>query len=232
MLNAAGRERYMDEQMSIGSIFIVLFITLGPVKLIAPFARLSISASNIERRNTSVRISLVAAILLIAVALAGGPIARNWGVSFEAMLITTGAVLFIWALLALLEYRSSHIPARQTRPLRDMAIFPLTIPSTITPAGIAAVMLFTMRPNADWKLTGWIIGFIIVLMGLNLLFMLTNRVILRLIGGLATVKIIGAVLLVIQIALAVEVLLVAFSKFDAFRHANRHANAFASISIN
>lgn len=190
------------------TIFIILFITLGPVKLIGPFAALTATADRKEKRRSAVNIFALSTILTLGVALAGRPIAWQWGISREAVMITTGSILFVWALLSLLEYRTVHAySGEQLHSINEAIVFPLTIPATIPPAGIAAVLLFTMRPDADWAFMGVFILLLLAVMVLNLLAMLEAENILKMIGGIVTLKITAAVLLVMQIALAVEVLL-------------------------
>lgn len=190
------------------TIFIILFITLGPVKLIGPFSALTAAADHKEKRHAALNVFALSTILALGVALVGRPIAWQWGISREAVMITAGSVLFVWALLSLLEYRTVHVSdGKQPGNIHEATIFPLTIPATITPAGIAGILLFTMRPDADLEFMGQFILLLLTVMLLNLLTMLGAEKILKVIGGVATLRIIAAVLLVMQIALAVEVYL-------------------------
>ncbi len=197
-------------------IFIIIFITLGPVKLIGPFAKLSVSADRIEKRKAALQIFIISTLLAVAVALIGRPVAWQWGISRVSVMITAGVILFIWALITLLEYRTVHFStSEEQKPLKEFIIFPLTIPATITPAGIAAILLFTMRPDLDWALMGLLLLLLLIVMVMNLIAMLWAEKILTLIGGIVTLKIVAAVLLVMQIALAVEVLLDAIKTLAA-----------------
>lgn len=187
-------------------IFIILFITLGPVKLIGPFAALTATADRKMKRRAARSVFILSTILALGVTLVGKPIAWQWGISREAVMITAGSILFIWAILSLLEYRTVHFSGvEQPLSIEEAVVFPLTIPATITPAGITAILLFTMRPDADWAFMGGFSLLLFAVMVLNLIAMVEAERILKFIGGMVTLKIIGAILLVMQIALAVEV---------------------------
>ena len=76
------------------TVFIILFITLGPVKLIGPFASLASSTDRRQKRNSALQVFALSTALVSATALVGRPIAWQWGISREAVMITTGIVYY------------------------------------------------------------------------------------------------------------------------------------------
>ena len=85
----------------------------------------------------------------------------------------------------------------------QVALYPLTFPTIVTPYGIAAVIVFnTLNPNLHSKL---IIGAIIIgIMVLNLLVMLFARPFFKFLA--ITLAIMGAILGVLTVALGAKII--------------------------
>ena len=61
-------------QVSIPDAFIIFFLTLGPLKAIGPFARVTQGADAILRRTLAWRSTLIATVIVLIVALVGAMI--------------------------------------------------------------------------------------------------------------------------------------------------------------
>jgi multiple antibiotic resistance protein len=81
----------------------------------------------------------------------------------------------------------------------------ITFPTVVTPYGIAALIV-VLTNSRDAERTGTILVFLLAVMVLNLLTMLYGR---RIMGGVTimVLQIVGAVLGVLQVALATEMIL-------------------------
>ena len=79
--------------VSIPDALIFFFLTLGPLKAIAPFAQMTQGCDPAFRRAVAWRATAIATITVLAVALLGSLVLENWHVSIAAIVIT-GSITF------------------------------------------------------------------------------------------------------------------------------------------
>jgi multiple antibiotic resistance protein len=191
----------------IDQVFTLLFIMLGPIKVIGPFVKLTGAADDALRRSIALRAFRISSIALVLTATAGQFLLGKWNLSTVALQITGSIILFLVALqMVMAQYKGP--PASDSQPLTptlSMAMTPLAFPTIVTPYGIAVLIIFlVLSPGLDYSLK--VMGALALVMVLNLLCMLYARQIFKVIGVTA-LQILGAVLGVLQIALGMEYLL-------------------------
>jgi multiple antibiotic resistance protein len=199
----------MNIKLGAGEIFTIFFITLGPLKILAPFAQRTHGLDDVKVRQIAVRAFLTATISAIAGGFLGAVLLVNWHVSIGAMVIAGGIVFFLVGLRQLLEqYEPPHapdpnVPALPAAP--TAAALKLLFPVVLTPFGIAAVIVL-LALSTDGARTATIVGMVVVVMLLNLVAMLFAR---RILVGVTIVvlQILGAVLGILQAGLAVQIIL-------------------------
>ena len=188
-----------------GAIFTLFFITLGPLKILGPFAQLTKEADEATMRKIAVRAFVLAVIAVVAGGFAGRVLLENWGISASAMLLAGGIIFALVGLnLVLQQYQPAH-PAPPPLPATPMAAaMRITFPTVVTPYGIAALIV-VLTNSRDAGRTGTIFALLLAVMVLNLLTMLYAR---RIMGGVTVMvlQIVGAVLGVLQVAVAVEMI--------------------------
>lgn len=196
---------------SAGQIFTFLFLTLGPIKIIGPFARITQAADLWLARRIAFRAILFSSFALLLAALVGESFLRKYNMPVPVLALAGGVVLFLVALQAVLQQftppgRGEGEPAAATL---SMAITPIAIPTIVTPYGIAALIIFiTLSPDWHGKL---IIGVILLaIMLLNMAAMLLARYILRFLG--VFLQLLGAVLGIIQVALGLQIILTSLQR--------------------
>ena len=156
------------------------FLLLGPIKIVGPFVRLTRGAEPRFCRQLAVRGILLAAGALGAAAILGERILHNFHIGVPVLAITGGLILFLAALDTVV--RQFHGPtgadAQDTPVSLSVAVSPLAFPTIVTPAGIAAVIIFvTLSPDRAGKA---IIGLLLlVILLLDLIAMLYARAILK-----------------------------------------------------
>jgi multiple antibiotic resistance protein len=188
-------------------IFTILFVTLGPLKILGPFAQRTHDLDDAAARRIAVRAFGIATIAVIAGSLIGASMLAKWHVSIPAMVIAAGIIFFLVALRQLLEqYEPAHATAASPLPAAPTAAaLRLLFPIVLTPYGIAAVIVL-LAASAQAQRTEVILALVLAVMVLNLLAMLFARHIL--VGPVITVlQVLGAVLGVLQVALAVQFVL-------------------------
>ena len=196
-------------QVSIPDAFIIFFLTLGPLKAIGPFAKVSRGADPALLRALAWRATLIATVIVMAVALLGAVLLKNWRVSVPAIMIAGSLILFLQAVQMIMEPPPAPPPPppaeEQQPPSLALANFPLAIPALVTAPGITAIAAFMAIVGPDWTQKGTIFALLLFIMALNLLALLNVRLILQYISP-AILLVLGWVMAVLQAALAVQYL--------------------------
>ena len=190
------------------AIFTGLFVTLGPLKTLGPFAQRTREVSPSAVRQIAAWAFIVATAGSVGGGLIGRALLTKWHVSLPALMLTGGIVFFMVAIRQLLE---QYEPPRPPAPAEPLPASPLAaacrlvFPIVLTPYGIAAVIAL-LASSEDTARTVLILGLLTLVMCLDWLAMLFARFILR---GFAIIvlQVIGAVLAVLQVALSVQFVL-------------------------
>jgi multiple antibiotic resistance protein len=198
----------MDTLLGPAEVFTLLFVTLGPLKVLGPFMQRTQGIPEPALRQIAIRGFIIATLAIIGGGFLGTFLMGKWQVSFPALTLAAGVIFFLVALRQLLEqYLSQPAPAApDTLPPAPLAaasrlVFPIILP----PYGIAAVMALLARSDNAAR-TETIIAILFGIMVLDLLAMLFTRRIL--VGFIPLVlQVIGAVLAVLQVALSVQFML-------------------------
>jgi multiple antibiotic resistance protein len=194
------------KSLSAGQIFTFLFLMLGPIKVIGPFARITQRADLLLAHRIAVRAILFSIFALLLAALIGESFLRRYDMPVPVLALAGGIVLFLVALQTVLQQFTP--PARSegeaVAPTLSVAITPVAFPMIVTPYGIAALIIFiTVSPDWEGRL---VIGVMLLkIMLLDLAAMLLARHILRFLG--VFLQILGAVLAIIQVALGLQIIL-------------------------
>lgn len=195
-----------------GEIFTLFFVTLGPLKVLGPFAQQTRGLASEAVRGIAIRVFVLSLIAVAMGGLLGRALALNWDISMPALLISTGVIFFLVALQIVLEqYEPPKEVAASTLPSDPMAAaLKITFPTVVTPYGIAtliALLAATTQSVAEPMIWGILFG----VMVLNLIAMLGAHAVMHGVFVLG-MRLLGAVLGVLQVALAVQIVLLALQK--------------------
>lgn len=198
--------------LSVGAVFTIFFITLGPLKVLVPFARRTQGLDESQVRQTALYAAAIATAVAIGGSLLGQRMLIAWGVSIAALIIAAGIIFFIVALRQLLEQYNQEAPppTGPSTPMDPTSAIALAIrlvfPVVLTPYGLAAVIA-ALAARAETQRTGVVLGLVLAIMALNLVAMLYAR---RILSGpvVVVLQMVGAILAVLQSALAVQFLII------------------------
>jgi small neutral amino acid transporter SnatA (MarC family) len=211
-----------EDGFSLGKSFTFLFLTLGPLKVMAPFATMTRGQDTRFKRRLALEGILIAALATIVSATIGSAILNNWGVSVDALRITAGIVLFLVALRPVMEQYAPHDvgtpppvsgPAPKTSSL---AYSPLAFPTIVTPYGIAVLVMLVTLARGDPTTILRILGLVGLVLALDLVAMLAAD---RVLGTPLVRPVLGtvaSVVSVLQIALGVQAVVGALQHLGAF----------------
>lgn len=169
----------INSPIGIFNLFIIFFVTLGPLKTIPSFVQLTQNADAKLRQQLAFRSTAIATIVILLVTIIGQNMLRVWQVHLPALLIAGGILLFMVALkIVLSEYNPPAKTAPPEEPSLKMAVTPLAFPTIVPPFGIA-IALTIMAISQEISVSPTIVlGLLVLVMLLNLLGMLAARPIL------------------------------------------------------
>jgi multiple antibiotic resistance protein len=186
-------------------IFALLFLMLGPFKIIGPFAKITKGADAKLTRQIAIRAMTFSSIALLMAAFLGHRIISNFDIPVPILAISGGLILFLVALLNIINQFSTPVTNEESVivPTLHMAINPLAFPTIVTPYGIAAVIvLLSLAPDQESKLT--VGAIVLAIMALNLVLMLITRYIYKFLA--VFLALLGAILGIVQVALGLMII--------------------------
>jgi len=197
-------------------IFFILFLMLGPFKILGPFAKITRGATPGMTNNIAIRAILLASIILLVAAVMGDQMLGNFGIPVPILALAGGVILFMVALMNVLQqFETPRISTEPVEPpAMKVAMNPLAFPTIVTPYGVAAVIVFmALAPDMNSKI---LVGeIILIIMVINLVFMLVNRYIFKVMAMI--LPILGAILGVVQVALGLKII---YNSIDALLKMN------------
>jgi len=168
--------------LSTQQIFALLFLMLGPMKILGPFAVMTRGTDAHSRRSLAMRAVLFSAAALLVAGLLGHRMLLNFNIPVLAL--TSGLVLFLTALQAVLQQFDppSPVQSEAPKPGLTLAINPLAFPTIVIPYGIAAMIIFVTLAENDPAATATLAGLVVLILFLDWLAMPYAHTILKYAG--------------------------------------------------
>ena len=191
--------------------FATIWTTIDPIGNVAIFAGLTAALTRAERHRTALRAVLYATVILVVAVVAGQIILDAIGIHMHSLKVAGGIILFLFALKMLFGGLDSKPGSPEAG--RDLAVFPLAVPSIAGPGAIMAVIVLTdddVYTVPQQFETGIVL---LVVLLVTYIFLRFSDFILRVIGqqGAAVlVRVMGIILA----SLAVEIVLTALAVGD------------------
>ena len=138
----------MPSPESLFNAFVTILTTIDPPGQAPLFLALTRGMTRAERRQVSVRASVLAFTILAVFGLAGAAILGVFGITLPAFRVAGGLLLFFIAFEVVFERRqdrkenSADVAITQDM-IRDVAAFPLALPLIAGPGAISATVLLS-----------------------------------------------------------------------------------------
>jgi multiple antibiotic resistance protein len=193
--------------LSARKIFLMLFLMLGPIKILVPFVNMTRGTDAKFQRRLATRAVLFSAAALALAGLLGRNVLENFNISIYVLALTRGLVLFLVALQTVLQQGAGTARPRPDDPPPDLhlAYSPLAFPTIVTPYGIAAVIVFAALAQDSDEAKLMVAGVVLLILAMDWLAMLFAHSILRWAG--TVLQVFAVVLGVTQIALGLQVII-------------------------
>lgn len=189
--------------LTLANIFLLFFIMLGPVKIIGPFFMSTASLEPAATRMLSLKVFGGSLVVVVVAGVVGSSMMEKWHVAPAVMLLAGGLVFLLAALQMVLSVYRVPTTGGPPEPVTHRLVYPVTVP----PYGIAAVItLMALSQDRARSLTVLALALFVLL--LDLVAMLLTRWIMRGFGPMA-LQVLGAVLGILQVALALQLMVAA-----------------------
>jgi multiple antibiotic resistance protein len=191
--------------------FMMIWTTIDPIGNVAIFSALTASRTPAERASIARRASIYAALILVVAVVLGQIILDAVGVRMLSLQVAGGIILFLFAVKMLFGEMDEGAPSAD--PNRDLAVFPIAVPSIAGPGAIMAVIILTDNDVYTVPQQAQTAVVLLVVLLLNYLALRLSDPILRIIGrqGAAVLVRVMGILLA---SLAVEIVMKALSVGD------------------
>jgi multiple antibiotic resistance protein len=193
----------------IGHYFTILFLMLGPFKIIGPYTKIIQGADPALAKQIAIRAIVISSAALLLAALLGEKILGNYGIPVPILAMSGGIILFLVAIINVIQQFNWHPVHEEQKemPTIKMAMYPLAFPTIVTPYGIAAVIVFlALTPELKGRL---LIGVVVLgIMILNLVIMLVSKYIFKFLA--LVLPVLAAILGVVQVALGLQIIYKSF----------------------
>lgn len=193
--------------MGLADIFVILLITIGPLKAAIIYAKLTGKADSAFKRQVAIKTVTVATIVCLIFVFAGQWLLGVFHVSLPALKIAGGLILLLFA-LDMVMGSEKKVEEDGALPSADIAIYPLAMPLMATPQGLVAITTIVAAKNSFGELIAMAV-MVLVIMGLNLAILLSADRLLKSGGGGAMV-VVGKVVGLLLAALAVQLMISSF----------------------
>lgn len=198
-------------------VFTILFLLLGPIRLIPAFAQLTHEAEPDFKRAVAVRGLPIVAGICVFVAFMGDSFVRKYHFRLESVEIAGGLLLLLSAINAIFPgpvMREAN--AVKPSPI-ELALSPLATPMIVSPMGVAAILIFVMLGNREDGIGQAIALSLAIILVLDFLVMFFIDLVVRIPGLFPVLRLLDAVLLFIQVALAVNTIIAGLDTLGLFR---------------
>lgn len=174
------------------------FVIVDPIGAALVFHSLVPEHEHLHRRRMAIKTVLISVVLLIIFGKFGEPFLNQLGIDINSLRIAGGLLLFYTAFGMITE----HIEYSDTTEVKDISVFPMTIPMVAGPGGLTLSILMFSRTNGAGTEISVVLAILVVL-SLTLVLMLTSRHLKKVIGGTGD-EILRRFLGVILAALAIQ----------------------------
>jgi len=188
-------------------VFVILFLMLGPVKLLVPFVEMSRQSDPAFRRVLANRAIMFSAAALLLAGAIGDKMVANFGIPLPVLALAGGLILFLVALNTILEQFAAPSLLKPEGAPRDLHALTarLAFPTIVTPSGVAAIIVFCALVKNDIGMLSAIGGITLGILLLDWLAMLFAESILR--WGRVALQLFAVILGVIQVSLGLQLML-------------------------
>lgn len=180
---------------------ITLWVTIDPIGTLPIYLSVTKEMPPQARKQAAVRASIFAFLILAGFLYLGQIVLQQMHIELLSFQIAGGIVLFLFALGMIFEKESA--PAAKTETGRDVAVFPLAMPSIATPGALLTVVVLTNNNTHSFLEQTITCGVMLLVLAINLVLMLLGDRIAAMLGR-AGLSVLARIMGMILVAAAVQ----------------------------
>jgi len=185
----------------------MIWVTIEPIGSVVLFAALTARLSTAERKKVAIKATVYSAVVLLGSIVLGQLLLEAMNIKLISLQLEGGIILFLFG-VKMIFGQGSEVSA-ESEAWRDIAVFPLAVPSIVGPEAIMAVVLLTDNQVFSIPTQAVTAAIMIAILGITCLLMLLSEPILRLIGksGAALLeRVMGMILCALSVELVMNAL--------------------------
>jgi len=185
----------------------MIWVTIEPIGSVVLFAALTSRLTTPERRKVAIKATVYSAVVLLGSIVLGQLLLEAMNIKLISLQLEGGIILFLFG-VKMIFGQGSEVSA-ESEAWRDIAVFPLAVPSIVGPEAIMAVVLLTDNQVFSIPTQAVTAAIMIAILGITCLLMLLSEPILRLIGksGAALLeRVMGMILCALSVELVMNAL--------------------------
>ena len=189
--------------------FMLIWTTVDPIGTLAIFAGLTASLTRAERKRVARRATIYAAIILVGAVVIGQIILDAMGIHLLSLKLAGGIILFLFSLQMLFGNLEN---SPEGDPGRDIAVFPLAVPSIAGSGTIMAVIVLTDNDVYTVPEQAQTAVVLLVVLAMTYGLLLASERILKVIGRQGAsilVRVMGIILAALSVELVMNALAIA-----------------------
>ncbi|WNJ19795.1 MarC family protein [Pontibacter sp. G13] len=165
------------------STFIIFFSVIDPIGTVPVFISVTSGRELRDKRRIAFQAAWVSALVLLFFIVLGELILDGIGIPISAFQIAGGIVLFLFALTMLFGESKPDKEIGLKRDSKEVAIFPLAMPSIASPGSMLAAVLLTKNAEHELWEQVQIAGCMLLVLGVTYGMMMLAAQIYRVIGS-------------------------------------------------
>ncbi|MGY8747412.1 MAG: MarC family protein [Pirellulales bacterium] len=188
--------------------FLTFFTTIDPIGTLTIFIGVTAAAKPQDRNRIAIRAVVYSAVILLAFVVLGQLFLNSIGIRLAAFELAGGIIFFLFGLQMVFGTGVAVADSKEETG-RDVAVFPIAVPSIASPGSILAAVVLTDNRNFSFYEQLLTAGVMLSVLALTLLLLLqANRIYAWLgqAGSTLVVRIMGMILAAIAVEMVLEAL--------------------------
>lgn len=188
--------------------FLTFFTTIDPIGTLTIFIGVTAAAKPQDRNRIAIRAIVYSAAILLAFVVLGQLFLNSIGIRLAAFELAGGIIFFLFG-LQMVFGTGVAVADSEEEAGRDVAVFPIAVPSIASPGSILAAVVLTDNRNFSFYEQLLTTAIMLSVLGLTLVLLLqANRIYswLGQAGSALVVRIMGMVLAAIAVEMVLEAL--------------------------
>ena len=185
----------------------MIWVTVEPIGSVLLFTALTSGLTAAERRKVAIKATAYSALVLLGSIIIGQILLAAMNIKLISLQLAGGVILFLFG-IQMIFGQASDVSA-DAEAGRDIAVFPLAVPSIVGPEAITAVVLLTDNQIFSIPTQALTAAVMLAILGITCLLMLLSEPILRIIGrsgALLLERVMGMILTALSVELVMNAL--------------------------